>query len=293
MHAEYCLPSELGRDQPPVLRVAAEHLGGKGLVGRLGHGDLLVQHVQHTAPAVEQGHAIRVVGVVNVLLEPDALLGTVLQLRPEDVVIELQLQVLVAEVDKELLQGVAFEALEAADVQDAKQAVSASHDSRRCLIRGRAQVLGVTSPELLVHPPDEPLEQAPVEHPAEPVAHGPGLVLPQGRLRDVLAGDDLAPEHAAGQRPGVHSQELRGAPGGRIVLQLRALRVAREVTVPQGQRAGNNAEDPKLLILCEAQCCKSFTQLLEAPRVIHARGNGHAAPQVPVVPELLELQAAQ
>ena len=50
-------------------------------------------------------------------------LGVLLELLLEDVVIEGLLQMLVAEVDEELLQGVLLEALEASDVEDAQAPV--------------------------------------------------------------------------------------------------------------------------------------------------------------------------
>mmetsp|Transcript_55154 Transcript_55154/g.159683 ORF Transcript_55154/g.159683 Transcript_55154/m.159683 type:complete len:391 (-) Transcript_55154:1148-2320(-) len=165
---------ELRSDQALVLRVPAQELRDEGQVGGPRHRHLLVEDVQHSSATVQKGDAIAVVRVAHILLQRDALARAVVQLLPEDVVVELHLQMLVRQVDQQLLEGVAIEAFEAADVQDAEQAVlrrlrgtivDAFSYGALCRSSDRSRAFRIGA-ELRVHAADQPLEEVLVQHPA-------------------------------------------------------------------------------------------------------------------------------
>ena len=86
-------------------------LEGKGGVGAIGHGTLLVEQVEQARPSpaqlrprVDEVEARLV--VIEVYMRPrQALLGVLSLLAPEHVGVELLLQPLVGEVDAQLLGG--------------------------------------------------------------------------------------------------------------------------------------------------------------------------------------------
>mmetsp|Transcript_98801 Transcript_98801/g.288207 ORF Transcript_98801/g.288207 Transcript_98801/m.288207 type:complete len:214 (+) Transcript_98801:3187-3828(+) len=118
--AEFDGAGKLGHDESRVLLKGLENLAEEGLVCCLGHGHLLIQDGQDGTLGVQQGDNVGIVLEGDAGIYRDTLCLVVIQLHLENVVVEEQLQVLIAQVDKELLQGVCLEALEASNVQHAK-----------------------------------------------------------------------------------------------------------------------------------------------------------------------------
>mmetsp|Transcript_71615 Transcript_71615/g.185963 ORF Transcript_71615/g.185963 Transcript_71615/m.185963 type:complete len:270 (+) Transcript_71615:3233-4042(+) len=105
-----------------VLFVGLGDLRRVGGVRSPGNSELFVEHGQDAALRIDQRDDIRVVLEVHAAIEADPFGLVILQLHLEDVVVEVVLQMLVAQVDEQLLQGVRLEALEACNVEHAEEA---------------------------------------------------------------------------------------------------------------------------------------------------------------------------
>mmetsp|Transcript_118559 Transcript_118559/g.342828 ORF Transcript_118559/g.342828 Transcript_118559/m.342828 type:complete len:386 (-) Transcript_118559:1083-2240(-) len=120
-HAELQTLRDLRRKEALVRREGAHDLGGEVLVAGLGDVHLFVQDRQDARLGIQQRYDVRVILVRQRGGGVDALSAVVIQLHPEDMVVEVRLQMLVAQIDEQLLQGVGLERLETGDVENPKE----------------------------------------------------------------------------------------------------------------------------------------------------------------------------
>mmetsp|Transcript_66288 Transcript_66288/g.191347 ORF Transcript_66288/g.191347 Transcript_66288/m.191347 type:complete len:220 (+) Transcript_66288:1958-2617(+) len=196
-------------------------------VARLRHADLLVQHCEDARLRVQQCDDVSVVLIAQCFDGVNALSLVVLELHLEHMVVEVCLQVLIAQVDRQLLDRVNLERLEARDVQHTKKTTF------------QASAPG----QHAVDVPDQILEEPPVQQAGHAIPRLLRLRDGAARLRGVAHDLDDLCEQALLQWLQIDPEQV-GSLGDRlVVLQLAPLAVLHKLSVAQCQDAEHNFED--------------------------------------------------